>query len=131
MSDLPPSNGTSGPRKAPPPVQASGKGHYSGANPIPTIQEFVQKLDVGKKDRDAKIDNKTAGRPSTGNEAAPEQGIGRTKTELSAEKGQKIVTDPVTGNEVVIENSKKEGLDEADNPKVMYFEIYRDTMACL
>ena len=30
-------------------------GHYSGANPIPNIQKFVESLDADKKERDRRI----------------------------------------------------------------------------
>jgi hypothetical protein len=33
-------------------------GHYSGANPIPNIQRFIQSLDADKKERDRQIEEK-------------------------------------------------------------------------
>ncbi len=76
-----------------------GGGHYSGLNRIPNIKEFVAGLDKDKKDRDAKIDaqsktnrNSDGTQPHT-NEANNEyKGNGR------------VVTDPVTGNQVTIDD---------------------------
>lgn len=80
-------------------------GHYSGANPVPTVKKFVESLDVGKKDRDKKLD-------AGNNEPQPHE------AKLPPKKGQKTVTDPVTHNEVVIENAKKNMIKEVDNPKL-------------
>lgn len=37
-------------------------GHYSGANPIPNIQRFVESLDADKKARDTKINEDMKGK---------------------------------------------------------------------
>jgi hypothetical protein len=88
-------------------AQHAPGGHYSGANPVPTIKEFMEKLDVTKKDRDKNIDD----------EAVPPKE--RTQEpKLKVGKGQKVVTDPVTGAEVGIENSKRSMVKEVDDPKL-------------
>jgi hypothetical protein len=88
-------------------------GHYSGTNKIPNFKELAEKLDIGKKNRDANLD-----KPKPSKNAEPQPGITHTASELRAEKGQTVVTDPVTGNQVVIENSTKKGINQSDNPKV-------------
>jgi hypothetical protein len=89
--------------------QKAPGGHYSGANPIPTVKEFIEKLDVTKKDRDTKLDRS--------------DGPKEPKDNLKPGKNQKTVTDPVTGSQVVIENANKSMIDEADNPKVYLIRL--------
>jgi hypothetical protein len=85
--------------------QKAPGGHYSGANPVPTVKKFMESLDVGKKDRDNKVD-------AGSNAAQPHQ------AKPTPKKGQKTVTDPVTHNEVVIEDAKRDMVNEVDNPKL-------------
>jgi hypothetical protein len=86
--------------------QKTPGGHYSGANPIPTVKEFIEKLDVTKKDRDSKLDRS--------------QGQKESGEALKPGKNQKTVTDPVTGADVVIENAHKSMVDEVKNPKASF-----------
>lgn len=69
-------------------------GHYSGRNRIPNIQEFVASLDRDKKTRDAQID--ASANPNASNNGVPDH-----KPEPIRKQGR-IVTDPVTGNNVEI-----------------------------
>jgi hypothetical protein len=105
------------------PVVAGG--YYSGANPIPTVQEFIEKLDITKNERDKKIDaaeKKPKGedvKKVQEHEQRQQQTTNRSSTpQLVAGRHQKIVTDPVTGKQVVIEHAKKEGVRDVRNPKV-------------
>jgi hypothetical protein len=106
-------------------------GHYSGANPIPTVQEFMQKLDMGKKDRDKDIDEKAKKKVvdsqkshavNTGHMTGEQAS---SVSELKAGKGQRLVTDPVTGKDVIIENAKKDLTKEVTNPKVREVRFQR------
>jgi hypothetical protein len=85
--------------------QKTPGGHYSGANPVPTVKKFMESLDVGKKDRDKKVD-------AGSNDPQPHQ------AKPTPKKGQKTVTDPVTQNQVVIEDAKRDMVNEVDNPKL-------------
>jgi hypothetical protein len=116
MSDEPAQNSKSAQKPAP--TQA-GRGFYSGANPIPTAHEFIEKFDIGKKQRDEELEKRQQQpqQPET-TDAAPQAQA--PAEPLKAGKGQKIVTDPVTGSEVVIENATKGGFRDADNPKVRF-----------
>jgi hypothetical protein len=93
-------------------------GHYSGANPVPTIKKFVENLDRGKKERDRQLDEaekmKTQG---VSDDLTPH------KNQLTAKRGQKIVTDPTTGREVVIEDVGKDMMNAAKDPKVFSFFV--------
>ncbi|EHY58082.1 hypothetical protein HRR83_005059 [Exophiala dermatitidis] len=91
--------------------QKSGK-PWSGTNKIPNIKEFVARLDKDKADRDKNIDARLQNQQLGGsNEATPHQ------NEKRQEHG-KTVTDPVTGNEVVIADVGKEYMQRADNPQL-------------
>lgn len=84
--------------------QAAPGGHYSGSNKIPTVKEFIDKLDITKKERDSKLDRS--------------EGQKDTKENLKPGQNQKSVTDPVTGKNVVIENATKSMVNEVQNPTV-------------
>lgn len=89
-------------------------GHYSGANPVPTIQKFVESLDRDKKDRDKGIEEerKMKLQPSQG-DATPHKAADAAKSGT-----RKTVTDPTTGNEVVIEDVNKDFMKASEDPKV-------------
>lgn len=73
--------------------QTAPGGHYSGHNKIPTIGQLLERLDRDKKDRDRELDQQqSAGGPVAHKNAAKRQSV-----------GQKTVTDPTTGKQVVIE----------------------------
>lgn len=76
---------------------AAPKGHYSGSNKIPTVDKFLASFDKDKKARDAQIDNELRQRQTaTGDgDAVPHQN-------QKPIKGGKVVTDPVTGNNVEV-----------------------------
>lgn len=90
-------------------------GHYSGSNKVPTINKFLESLDRDKKNRDAEIDQQKniATQEKNGTAAVTPH-----KNDLPQKKGQKTVTDPVTGKEVVIEDAHKDNLDLVENPIV-------------
>lgn len=87
-------------------------GHYSGMNRIPNIKEFAASLDRDKKNRDAKIDADLNGNAT--NEEIQEH---------MAPKGHlaghgKVVTDPVTGKEVQIDDEQIDFKKAVENPHV-------------
>lgn len=89
-------------------------GHYSGANPVPTISKFLESLDKDKKARDAEIDQRKAHpQDNSTSDATPHKTTPRPKDD-----SQQVVRDPVTGKDVVIENSTKEMMDNVENPQV-------------
>lgn len=92
-------------------AQRSGK-PWSGANPIPNIQQFVSNLDKGKKDRDAEIDARTGKRTTGGDVVAHqnEKPSGNLKT----------VTDPTTGKDVQIEDVGKDFMKQVEDPMVVF-----------
>lgn len=98
-------------------------GHYSGANPVPTVKKFLENLDKDKAERDRKLDednaNKQRQTTSTGKvvpHKPQESGISGT---------QKTVTDPTTGREVVIEDVSKSMMNQVENPTVRLLSFQR------
>jgi hypothetical protein len=96
--------------------QKAPGGHYSGANPVPTIKNFIENLDKDKKERDRQIDEQkklaTQSQQTGAGDAVPHKATPKPKS------GQKSVTDPVTGNVVVIEDANKDMLEHVENPMV-------------
>ncbi|KAF2447090.1 hypothetical protein P171DRAFT_245474 [Karstenula rhodostoma CBS 690.94] len=93
--------------------QRAPGGHYSGANPVPTVKKFIQNLDKDKAERDRKLDAQEKERKAkvaTG-DASPHQ-----VQKAGIEGTQKVVTDPTTGNEVTIEDVNKSMMDQVENP---------------
>ncbi|KAI1388335.1 uncharacterized protein F4822DRAFT_242469 [Hypoxylon trugodes] len=87
-----------------------GGGHYSGLNRIPNIKEFVASLDREKKERDAKIDSELKANKKNGD-------ITEHRNELEKYKGKgRIVTDPVTGNQITIDDVNTDFMKAAEEP---------------
>lgn len=85
-------------------------GHYSGKNKIPTVNQLLDRLDRDKKDRDRAIEDAKKRPKQNGDDVQAHVNEERTA------KGQKTVTDPVTGNQVTIEDVNKEMLESSRNP---------------
>ena len=88
-------------------------GYYSGKNKIPDIKTFVANLDKDKRERDAKVDQQDVQKqPGGSSEVQPHQ-------QTEAKKGKtKTVTDPVTGNQVQIEDVGKDFMKAVDDPQL-------------
>ncbi|KAI1506323.1 hypothetical protein F5X99DRAFT_130921 [Biscogniauxia marginata] len=90
--------------------RAPAGGHYSGNNRIPNIREFAASLDKEKRERDAKIDAEQRGNKKDGdvkahtNQSHPTKGQGR------------IVTDPVTGKQIEIDDENTDSKEATENP---------------
>lgn len=95
--------------------QGGPGGHWSAANPIPTIQKFVENLDQDKRDRDQKIDDEIKRRQQDASKS--KQAVDNEVAELASKKAR-LVTDPVTGREVSIADVDKQYMNEVDNPSV-------------
>lgn len=87
-------------------------GHYSGHNKIPTVNQFIERLDKDKKDRDAKIEEERKARAAGGGDAKPHQEQVRPK------ENQQRVRDPTTGKDVIIEDVNKDMIEASKNPVV-------------
>ena len=85
-----------------------GNSHYSGMNPVPNIQKFVESLDRDKAERDRQIEE-----AQRDDESRPHQ-----ETNAGKAGTQRSVTDPTTGNTVIIEDVDKRTMDSVKNPMV-------------
>lgn len=94
--------------------------HYSGTNPVPNIQRFVENLDSEKKERDRKIDEES--KAKRGQRASAKDGIDvkdhEAKQPTGVPRSRKTVTDPTTGKQVQIEDVNADFMGAVDNPKV-------------
>jgi hypothetical protein len=91
-------------------VVPSGQ-HYSATNRVPNIQEFMQRLDAEKKQRDAEIDAELRR-----NKRNPDVKVHRN--ELLEKKGTRSVRDPVTGKDVEIRDADMDFTEAVENPHV-------------
>jgi len=86
-------------------------GFYSGQNKIPTISQFIDKLDKDKRERDKALDEQAKARQAQNADPVPHK-----NDAPQAGENQKSVTDPTTGRQVVIEDANKEMMESAKNP---------------
>ncbi|EHK45655.1 hypothetical protein TRIATDRAFT_41385 [Trichoderma atroviride IMI 206040] len=86
--------------------------HYSARNRVPNVQEFMQRLDAEKKQRDAEIDNQLKS-----NKRNPD--VKLHKNELLEKRGQRKVRDPVTGKDVGIRDADMDFEEAVENPQQM------------
>jgi hypothetical protein len=89
-------------------------GHYSGNNPIPNIQKFVESLDKDKKQRDSQIEEQLKAKQGQRGDAQDHKDGQPTGTPGT----RKTVTDPTTGKEVQIEDVNADFMKAVENPQV-------------
>ena len=116
-------------------TQQVPKGHYSGHNRIPTVNQFIQNLDRDKAERDRQIDEENKARaaaerasrkgqplpppPASASQQGQSGDAVAHKVQHGGVKGtQKTVTDPTTGRTIVIEDVNKDMVQNAVNPVV-------------
>lgn len=88
--------------------------HYSGNNRIPNIKQFMDSLDNDKKNRDAEIDAQQSQKMAAANRKGGEV-ADHTENEVSG-KRRRVVTDPVTGREVEIDDMDGKLLKAVKDP---------------
>ena len=86
-------------------------GHYSGRNPVPNIQRFIENMDRDKKARDEQFMAQQAAQ--SGQVQAH-----KDKRTAAPTSSRKTVTDPTTGRQVQIEDVDENFMDAALNPKL-------------
>ncbi|KAF1978080.1 hypothetical protein BU23DRAFT_250740 [Bimuria novae-zelandiae CBS 107.79] len=91
-------------------------GHYSGANPVPTVKKFIENLDKDKAERDRKIEEQERERKKQA--AATGEAVPHKPQKAGIEGTQKVVTDPTTGKEVTIEDVNPKMMDQVENPQL-------------
>lgn len=100
-------------------VVPSGQ-HYSGANRIPNIKQFMEKLDRDKKDRDAQIDQQSNQQKKSPSEVQAHQSSSQKQG-----KNRRTVRDPVTGKDVEIDDIDGSMMKEVQDPHVRFPLILR------
>lgn len=85
--------------------------HYSATNRVPNIQEFMQRLDSEKKQRDAEIDTELRRNRRNAD-------VKTHRNELLEKKGTRKVRDPVTGKDVEIRDADMDFTEAVENPQV-------------
>lgn len=107
--------------------------HWSGANPIPTVQKFVKHIDQEKKERARKFDeeekarkqnHQTESQEGKGGDGKNEDVVSHQAREVSKAK-MHTVTDPTTGKEIGVEDQDETSMDAVRDPKVRAFVLYR------
>jgi hypothetical protein len=108
--------------------QTSG-GHYSGRNPVPTVKKFIQNLDKDKAERDRKLDEENAARQNQA--AMAGDAVPHKAKKMGISGTQQTVTDPTTGNQVVIEDVNKAMMGQVENPtlSVPNANLNKDTVS--
>jgi diaminopimelate epimerase len=113
-------------------------GHYSGHNPIPTVRQFVDNLDKGKKERDRKLDEEAAqqkktGQPSGQNATTAGGAQPHQMQKRNIDGTETTVTDPTTGNQVTISDVDKSMMSEVENPHLVIpnANLQKDTVRTL
>ncbi|KAM5470646.1 hypothetical protein MauCBS54593_003687 [Microsporum audouinii] len=95
-------------------TQKKPGGYWSESNPVPTIQQFVAELDVGKAERDKRIDEE-----ARKNEKPPPSSAVPHRKPVPAHKSKgRVVTDPTTGAKVEIDDVGKEFMKAVKAPQL-------------
>jgi hypothetical protein len=90
-------------------------GYYSGMNPIPNIQRFIENMDKDKKRRDAEMEAQKAQPTVTAGADVQDHKEGQP---AGVEGTRKTVTDPTTGRQVQIEDVNADFMKSVENPMV-------------
>lgn len=103
--------------------------HWSGANPVPTVQKYVERLDNEKKDRDLRIDeenrqklereknNQWHDTHGEKHDEGQEDAVAHKAREVSKAK-MRTVTDPTTGKDIGVEDQDETSMEAVKNPMV-------------
>lgn len=103
--------------------------NWSGANPVPTVQKFIEHLDREKKERDRRIDGenraknqrsqqeKAEGRNGEQNGEKNGEAVSHQPREVSQAK-VRTVTDPTTGRDIGVEDQDESSMEAVKDPKV-------------
>lgn len=100
--------------------------NWSGGNPIPTVQKFMEHLDRDKKERDQRIDEdnrakkqhaKQSGTGGVQDGGKNGEAVAHQAREIS-QANVRTVTDPTTGRDIGVEDQDEKSMDAIRDPKV-------------
>lgn len=109
--------------------------HWSGANPVPTVQKFIEHLDQEKHERDKRIDEENLAKKEKAQRQKEQESRGEKPEdtqngEFVKHKPREIsqakirnVTDPTTGKEIGVEDQDEDSMETVKNPRVWASEI--------
>ncbi|KAF3481358.1 uncharacterized protein GIQ15_04117 [Arthroderma uncinatum] len=97
-------------------TQKKPGGYWSEANPVPTIQQFLEELDAGKAERDKQIDEEAKKKTTPPNQPSA-AAVPHRKPTAPKSKGR-LVTDPTTGAQVEIDDVGKEFMKAVKEPQL-------------
>ena len=118
-------------KKAPSPERHRFGEHWSGANPVPTVQKFIENLDHEKKERDRRIDEENKQKQLKAKQKQWEDTRGKQhhvdQSDVVAHKAREVskakmrnVTDPTTGKEIGVEDQDESSMEAVKNPMVCH-----------
>lgn len=100
--------------------------HWSAANPVPTIQKFMQHLDTEKREREAheveitrKQEDQRREKEALGEK--PEDETAAHKNREIPKGKTRMVTDPITGRDIEVEDQDEDSMEPVKNPTVCHF----------
>ncbi|EFX06372.1 c2 domain containing protein [Grosmannia clavigera kw1407] len=88
--------------------------HYSGANRVPNIKQFVESLDKEKRLRDSELEQRLRDKAANQSGEATDHKNGKP----GRLNNRRVVTDPVTGKDVEIDDMDSSMLKAAKDPKL-------------
>lgn len=100
--------------------------NWSGGNPIPTIQKFVEHFDRDKNERDQRIDEENRVKKQHAKQSGSGGGHRDGKNgEVVAHQPREVskanvrtVTDPTTGRDIGVEDQNEKSMEAVKDPKV-------------
>ncbi|KAL6717455.1 hypothetical protein ACLMJK_005370 [Lecanora helva] len=93
-------------------------GYYSGRNKIPDIKTFVSNLDKDKKDRDARLEERSKAERQQGQGQAHSEAVPHKESKAAKPGSLKTVHDPTTQKDVQIEDVDKDFMKAVENPQL-------------
>ena len=114
--------------------------NWSGANPVPTVQKFIEHLDKEKKDRDRAIDEGTRRREEQARKEEQEDKNGERhegkhgavvdhQSRKVSKAKMHTVTDPTTGKDIGVEDQDESSVEAVKNPKVRLLSAFSSRAA--
>lgn len=98
--------------------------NWSGGNPIPTVQKFIEHLDRDKKERDRRIDEENRAKKQHAKQGGAGQDGGKNGEAVAhqarevSQANVRTVTDPTTGRDIGVEDQDEKSMDAIRDPKV-------------
>jgi hypothetical protein len=120
----------SGPQEIGEPQRHRVGEHWSGANPVPTVQKFIESLDHEKKERDRRIDGENQAKKEEQRRKKEQESKGEKPDDTQngdvmthkprevSQAKMRTVTDPTTGKDIGVEDQDEDSMDTVKNPRV-------------